>query len=268
MKTRSPVKKLAAVVLAASALVGCSVSAPSAAKNPVVAPPAVELSAPSYQVLVEEASEHSKKMSEFLAQLALTDAQKTELKGVFKNALERAKPMHEALKPLVTGESVDTTTLQAAMATALKEDAANDAKTMEELRQVLTPEQRTLIANKLMEMSQQSVDDDPHSKLFTKLMDKASSQLTMSETQKAAFNQMKSDLLAFWAANRAAYYTAMAKHMQDGKEHDLHHEFERLIAGWNTNSAVSFIASLDQSQRQAMVAWKEGLMEKIASKLQ
>jgi hypothetical protein len=112
------------------------------------------------------------------------------------------------------------------------------------------------------------VDEDPHTKLYMKLVDKAASQLTMNETQKAAFNQMKSDFMAFWAANRVAYYTAMAKHMQDGKEDDLHHEFERLIAGWNTNSAVSFIASLDQSQRQAMVAWKEGLMDKIASKLQ
>ncbi len=268
MKTRSPVKKLAAVALAASALVGCSVSAPSATKQPLVAPPSVELSVPSYQVLVDEKSEHKKMMSEFLAKLALSDAQKTQLKGVVKDALARGKSMMDEIKPLVTGQTVDKAALKSAMATMLKEDAAQDAKTMEAVRQVLTPDQRTLIADKLMEMSEKSTADDPHTKMYMKLMDKAGSQITMNETQKAAFAQMKSDFMAFWDANRVAYYKAMAKHMKDGKEHDLHFEFERLAEGWNTDSAVNFVASLDQSQRQAMVAWKEGLLAKIASKLQ
>jgi len=267
MKTRSPMKKLAAVAVAASALVGCSVNAPSTAKQPLT-PPAVEFRAP-YQVLVEAdgaaMDEHKQKMSAFMAQLALTDAQKTQLKGVIKGALERAKPIQTEMKPLVTAPEIDRTALRAAIEVAMKADAAQDAQTLEEVKGILTDAQRTLIANKLNELSTR--EDDPHMKLFEKLMDKAEEQVTLNEQQKEAFSQLKSAMRDFWMTNRAAYYQAMATHMQSGSQSDLQAELERLNEGIPSDAMVTFMASLDQSQRQMLVAWKEGLMDRIAAKL-
>ena len=268
MKTRSPMKKLAAMVVAASALVGCSVNPPSTAKQPMI-PPASALSAPSFQVLVEAdeetASEHKKKMAEFLAQLALSDAQKTQLKGVIKGAFERAKPIHTEMKPLITAPEIDRTALRAAIEVAMKADAAQDAQTMEEVKQVLNPAQRTLIADKLVEMAGKM--EDPHMKLIDTMMDKAAEQVTLSATQQEAFSQLKSAMRDFWMTNRGAYYKAMAAHMKSGSQADLQAEFARLNEGIPTDAMVTFMASLDQSQRQKLVAWKEGLMERIASKL-
>lgn len=265
MKTRSSMKRFAAGVLAASALVGCSMKAPSAAPPPAVTP--AELTPPGLEVLVKKDGVHSEKMKEFLAQLALSEDQKTQLKAVVKDAFAKAKSMHERIKPLLTGETVDTSLLEPAIASALKEDAANDAETMQAMRDVLNSEQRTLIAKTIMKLSQKPVDEDPHTKLFNKLMDKAAEQVSLSESQKAGFAQMKSDLMAFWTENRVAYYAAMAKHMEDGDKQALQAKFEELIENWKTDSAVSFIASLDQSQRQTMIAWKEGWLDKIAGKL-
>jgi hypothetical protein len=265
MKTRSPMKKLAAVAVAASALVGCSVSAPSTINQPVVAPPTTELTAPAFQVLVEDKSEHSKKMSEFLAKLALSQNQKSELKSVLRSAFERAKPIQSELKPLVTAPEIDRTALRAAIEVAMKADAAQDAQTMEEARKVLTEAQRTLIADKLMEMSQS--EDDPHTKMFEKLMEKAGEQVTMTEKQQMAFNQLKAAFRDFWMTNRAAYYSAMAMHMRNGDQSQLQGEFERLNEGIPTDAMVTFMATLNQEQRQKLTAWKESLLEKIQAKL-
>ena len=266
MKTRSPMKKLAAMVVGASALVGCSVNPPSTTKLPVT-PPA--LTAPTFQVLGEaedaDKAEQSKKMQEFLAQLALTEAQKTQLKSVIKGAFERAKPIQAAIKPLATAPEVDRTALKAAIEVAMKADAAQDAQTLEEVKQVLTESQRMLIANKLNEMATKK--DDPHMKMIDKLIEKASEQITMTTEQKEAFSKLKSAMHDFWMENRGAYYKAMATHMTSGSQADLQAEFTRLNAGIPTDAMVTFTASLDQSQRQKLVAWKEGLMERIASKL-
>lgn len=265
MKTRSPMKKLAAVAVAASALVGCSVSTPSTVNQPLAAPPAAELTAPAFQVLVEAKSEHSKKMSEFLTKLALSSEQKTTLKGVLSNAFERAKPIQAEIKPLVTAPQIDRTALRSAIEVAMKADAAQDAQTMEEARKVLTMEQRMLIADKLDEMSKR--EDDPHTKMFERLMDKAGEQVTMTEPQKEAFKQLRTAFRDFWMTNRGAYYTAMAAHMRNGDQQKLQAEFERLNEGVPTDAMVSFMASLDQSQRQKLVTWKENLMERIQKKL-
>jgi uncharacterized membrane protein len=258
-------KKLAAVVVAASALVGCSVSAPSTANQPLIAPPASALSAPTYQVLVEDSSEHKKKFEEFMKQLALSEDQKTQLKSIVKNALERAKPLQAELKPLITAPTIDRSALSTAVQNAMKADAAQDAQTLEEVRETLSPEQRTLIADKLTEMSTR--EEDPHTKMFEKLMDKAGMQITMTESQKTAFSNLKTAFMDFWKTNRAAYYTAMAMHMKEGDQAKLQAEFERLNAGVPSEAMIDFMANLDQSQRQKLVAWKEGLMQKIANKL-
>lgn len=267
MKTRSPLKKLAAAALAASALVGCSVSAPSTVNQPVVVPPAAELMAPAYQVLVEDKQDHSKKLTEFLTKLALTDEQKTQLKGVVKDAFERAKTLQTEIKPLVTAPEIDRKALTTAIQNAMVADAAQDAQTLEGVRVVLTPAQRTLIADKLMEMSKADVENDVHTKMFEKLMDKAGEQITMTAAQKEAFSKLRTSFLDYWKTNRSAYYTAMATHMRDGDQQQLQLELERLNGSIPTDAMVSFMASLNQEQRQKLATWKEELMAKISSKL-
>jgi hypothetical protein len=264
MKSRSPVKKLAAAAVAATALVGCGLGANAPDPRPAVVPPPVEWSQPAFEVLVED-SDASKAHAEFFAKLALTEAQKTQIKGVIRDALKRMEPLREAMKPLVTGKTVDRAALSAGIAKALKADAEQDAQTMAELRAVLTDAQRKLLADTLTEMGTRQ--DDPHTKIFEKLMDKAADQIQMTEDQKMDFAQVKADFLEFWKTHRAAYMTSMAKFMHDGKQHDLHHEFERLNAKLSTDSMVAFVSELDQSQRQKLVAWKESWLDKIASKL-
>ncbi len=264
MKTRSPVKKLAAAVVAAGVLVGCTVSSPSTAPKAIAPAPVAELSGPAFELLVDD-TKHSKMASEFLAKLALSEAQKTELKGVIKAAFEKMKPIQAALKPLVTGPEIDRTALSAAIKVAMQADAAQDAQTMEAVREILTPTQRKLLADKLKEMA--TSEDDPHMKIFEKLMDKAGAQVTMTATQREAFTQLKSAFMGFWTTNREAYMTAMAKHMEDGNEQELHQEFARLSETIPSDAMISFMASLDQSQRQTLIAWKEEWQNKIVSKL-
>lgn len=268
MKTRSPMKKLAALVVAASALVGCSVNSPLAAKQPAL-PSDDALLTPHYQVLVEadtvKAKHHKKKASEFMAKLALTDAQKTQLKAVMKEALDKAIALQKSKASLLTGAEIDPKALMAGIEDAIKQDAIQDAQTMEAVKQVLDDAQRTLVADKLMEMA--SKQDDPHTKLFDKLMDKVGKQITMTAEQKAAFDTLKTDFKDFWLENRAAYYQAMAAHMKSGSQADLQAAFERLGQNLPADSMVAFLSTLDQDQRQALVAWKEKLMARIAAKL-
>lgn len=278
MKTRSPMKKLAAAVVAASALVGCSAQAPSTSKTPII-PPAAELSSPAYQVLVEESehsmmaehhkmlSEHHKKLAEFLAKLNLSEEQKTKLKGVIKSAFARAKALQAEYKPLVTAKTIERPALHAAIAAALKADANLDTQTLSEVREILTPEQRTMIAEKLMEMEKRKSEDDAHTKMFEKLMDKAGEQITMTEAQKSHFTQLRSSFLEFWKKNRAEYYMAMGKFMTHDNRDELRKTLTRLNESMPTNSVVEFMASLDQSQRQALAEWKEKWMESVAKKL-
>ncbi|MNX07205.1 hypothetical protein D3C86_368810 [compost metagenome] len=269
MKTRSPLKKLAAAALAASALVGCSVSAPSTANQPVVLPPAAEIISPAFQVLVDEKSdehmEHAKKLKEFLAKLALTSEQKTQLKGVVRDAFQRAKSLQAEIRPIATAPEIDRAALTMAIQNAMAEDAAQDAQTLEGVRVVLTESQRALIADKLTEMSKK--EDDAHTKLFEALMEKAKEQVTMTDAQKEGFSKLKTAFMGYWKSNRSAYYMVMAAHMHDGNQERLRMELAKLNANMPVETMVDFMASLNQEQRQKLATWKEKLMEKIQSKL-
>jgi hypothetical protein len=269
MKTRSPLKKLAAAALAASALVGCSVSAPSTVNQPVV-PPAAELISPAFQVLVDEKvdekkDEHAKKLAEFLAKLALTSEQKTQLKGVVRDAFQRAKSLQAEIRPIATAPEIDRAALTLAIQNAMAEDAAQDAQTLEGVRVVLTESQRALIADKLTEMSKK--EDDAHTKMFEALMEKAKEQITMTDAQKESFSKLKTAFMGYWKSNRSAYYMAMAAHMRDGNQQRLQMELAKLNANIPVETMVAFMASLNQEQRQKLATWKEKLMEKIQSKL-
>lgn len=263
MKSRTFVKKLAALAVTAGALAGCGVSTNAPAPQPLLAP-AAESSHPVFEVLVE-GSDHKKAHAEFMAKLALTAEQKTEIKAAMLNALERMKPIREKMKPLVTGETVDKAALSKAITELMQVDAQQDAQTMAELRAILTESQRKLIADKLISMA--SSTEDPHTKMFERLMKQASGQVKLNAAQRASFAKVKADFLGFWQANRAAYYKHMASFMWHGKKEQLQQEFEQLHAKWPTESAVDFMAELDQSQRQSLVAWKEQKLEKFASKL-
>lgn len=264
MKSRPVIKKLAALAVTAGALVGCGVGGNTPAPQPLAAPPTAEWSHPAFEVLVEN-SDHKKAHEEFMAKLALTSEQKTQIKGVMLNALERMKPIREKMKPLVTGEKVDQAALDSAIAEYVKEDAKQDAQTMSELRAVLTEAQRKLVADKLIAMS--TSKQDPHKQMFEKLMKEAAGKIKLTTEQKQSFMKMKSDFMSFWDANREAYLTKIASFMWHGKQEMLQQDFENLSSKWPKESAVSFIAGLDQSQRQAMVDWKEQWLAKFESKL-
>lgn len=275
MKTRSPMKKLAATMVAASALVGCSVGAPSTIKAPDMAP-AFDLSAPAVQGIDEATSarmkamhehmtaDHMKKMAEFLQKLNLSETQKTELKNAIKKAFERNKSLRAEVKPLVIGEKVDRMALKSVLDEVMKKDAIEDAQTLEDVRTILTWKQRMMIVEKLQ--AKTSHEDDEHTKLFRKLIDKAGQEISLNEAQKESFRQLKSSVLDYWKQNRMEYYTAMATYLQSGNKGALKTQLENLNAKFPSEAAANFMASLDQAQREKLVHWKETLMEKIESK--
>lgn len=269
-------KKLAAAMVAASALVGCSVGAPSTISKPDMAP-TFELSAPDVQVhdAVKTArmkamhehmtAAHMKKMAEFLQKLELSETQKTELKSALKNAFERAKPLRAEIKPLVLGAMIDRMALKSAIADVMKKDASMDAQTLEEVRTILNWKQRMMIVEKLN--AKTAHEEDEHTQLFRKLIDKAGDEIALNEAQKESFMKLKSSFLDFWKQNREAYYSAMATYMQSGNKGALKTELETLNAKFPTDEAVNFMASLEKEQREKLVHWKETLTEKIESKL-
>ena len=168
MKIRMPLRKVAAAFLAATAMAGCSVNAPATAPAPA---PHAAVQNPVFQVFVDD-MDHKKAHAAFMAKLKLTEEQKTQLKGIIVAAIDRAKPIRDELKPLVTAPEIDRTALRTGIEVAMKADAAQDAQTMAEVRNVLTAEQRQILADKLNEMA--TSQDDPHMKLMEKLMDKVS----------------------------------------------------------------------------------------------
>lgn len=277
MKTRSPIRRMAVTVVAASALTACQAAPtsgppPSVLAGPPISGPQVsgpadtgsQVADPSTAMNDATGMGHSAHAG-FLAQLKLTEAQIQQLKTVVKTAIARTKPFRDAINPLITAPEVDRTAVRSAFEVFMQADAMQDAQTLAEARTVLTEEQRTLLASKALEMG--TTPDDPHMKLIDKMFDKVPTKVTMTAEQQAAFGQLRAAMRDFWMSNRAEYMTSMGTFMQNGDQEALRETFARLAKNVPVDAMVGFMASLDQSQRQALVAWKEDLLARIQAKL-
>lgn len=267
MKTRIPLRRMAVTVAAASALTACQAA-------PTNAPPPSILAAPPASG--SQVSDPSSSMSDamamggaahagFLAQLKLTETQIQQLKGIVKSAIARTKPLRDAINPLITAPNLDRTAVRSAFEVAMQADAMQDVQTMAEARAVLTEEQRNLLASKASEMG--TTPNDPHMKLIDKIFDKVPAKVTMNAEQQEAFAQLRAAMRDFWMSNRAEYMASMGSFMQNGDQEALRETFVRLAKNVPVDAMIGFMASLDQSQRQALVAWKEDLLARIQAKL-
>lgn len=265
--TRKTVICLATAVTAASIqLTGCG-RTPSQPHTPPMAQPAIPPSATQQadQTLDDLRQWHQNMM----AQLALTDEQKTQLRAIkeryrdpsFKQAL---KDKIQQLGTQISGETVDQEALEQTfneLLAAFRGKAPQMATKAGEIRDVLTAEQRQRIGTILSDNADaiKNMMDRLRDRGFTEL----SANLNLNAEQSAALQRLKeldeqADEARF-DTMRAAITTFMA----NGNQESLRASLESVLTSEHIDDTVDWIASLDRTQRQQLVTNLMAYMAKM-----
>jgi hypothetical protein len=238
MKTRLALKKWAAAAIACSWLAACS-NAP-----PVATPPAAQAPPYGLQNLAELNDPHAV----LVEQMQLTRSQLRAIKNALVNAVHISQPMLEMLRPWLTAAEVNEVALNSVLGTLMELDAAQDTQFMVELRDILTPTQRALLADALLQFP------ETHQSIMESLTEElnlaTASHLELTPEQAEQFNQFAGDFLSFWEAYQGAYLQAMADHLRNGDRSQLQATMDSLNRLYDTTPAATFLAGLEQVQRQ------------------
>ncbi|MFP5501463.1 MAG: hypothetical protein ACLGIN_03170 [Candidatus Sericytochromatia bacterium] len=255
---RWSLKRVTGGVIAAGRLIGCAGQAPATAP----APPALQEAGPARQVLMDSEA-YGKRLSELMARLALSEAQKEEVKGVIQQAFEIGRPMMKLFKALVADPAVDQETLAAGMKALILMDAVQDAQTMASLRGVLTAEQRQVVAEAIPEL----LASRELNELLREVTGGFAEKLELSASQREKFDRMMADFESFWKEHEEALLAAMAKHMTEGGQLELQKTFEAINRRYDTDSLAAFLASLDRSQRRTLNEAIDSLEDQVLERL-
>jgi uncharacterized membrane protein len=242
MKTRLALKKWAIAALTGPWLAACSSTAP------VATPPVAQ--APQYgvQSLQELPDPHAA----LVERLQLTRSQIRAIKNALVNAVHISQPMLEMLRPWLSEAEVNEVALNSVLGTLMTMDAAQDTQFMHELREILTPTQRALFADALLQFP--DIHSGAMAGLTAELTTATAERLALTTDQSDQFNQFTGDFLNFWDAYQMAYMKAMAEHLKNGDRSQLQATMESLNRLYETNSAAAFLGGLDQAQRQKVLA--------------
>jgi Spy/CpxP family protein refolding chaperone len=245
-------RRLLATLIGLGMLAGCGKAMPVA--NQVGAPPQT---AESFSV------QHGGRTARMFAGLNLTAEQKQQIKDIIVQAHKDRKADKGALKELITAKTVDRDALTAAIEAKLaKHDEMIDrkVKTVSAIREVLTPTQRQTFAKNLTSKGKAKSAEDRQKRYRAKL-DRIADRLKMTDVQKAKFEAVL-DAYATgsearherWAAKKAA----MAEFMVSGDEAALKTALQAGKPDVPVAAIVDAVASLDQGQRQRMMAMHRG----------
>ncbi|MEB3198301.1 MAG: hypothetical protein VKP62_13965, partial [Candidatus Sericytochromatia bacterium] len=102
----------------------------------------------------------------WLQRLALSDGQLRRLRNIVHDALGMTEPMLDQVRPLLSAAVVDEGQLQAALARVMRQDAVQDAMTLEQIRLTLTPAQRLQVAHGISHFA------GSHRMVFERMLDR------------------------------------------------------------------------------------------------
>ncbi len=207
--------------------------------------------------------------------LGLTDKQKEEIRAIIVK--HRCGPQQTSqamaeLKAAMVAPTIDTAALTSALNAKITDRTAKvDAKVamLADIRQVLTPEQRTKFAEKKGKRGK-GAGKEAFKEHGQKHMDRLAEKLGLNKAQRQAFEDVRT---AYGAnkeaikANRAARHQAIADFMKSGDTDALKAALMAIKPSVPVDAMVKAIASLTQDQRKKLVEMKEQHRAKMCERL-
>ena len=218
---------------------------------------------------------HCGGMSHHWQGLGLSDTQKASIREIIYKHHCGPKQTSQAmadLKAAMVAPTIDTAALTAALNAKIADRSAKIDKrvaTLTDIRNVLTPEQRTKFAERKGKAGE-GAGKEALKEGGKKHLDRLAEKLGLNQVQRQAFE----DVGTAWKANkeehhanRAARHQAIASFMKSGDADALKTALQAIKPSVPVDAMVKAIATLTQDQRKKLIEMKEQRHAKMCERL-
>jgi hypothetical protein len=247
---------MAAAIAATTAMFGCTSAQPAATGQA-----ASEARYGLTQAPVCSACGHA----DFIRTLQLSPQQGHALRAAMKDTIRATNPMMALLRDLTLPHPVAPMALSQGLDSLLQLDAIQDARTLEQIRAVLTPPQRAQLAEAMREFP------STHAGILGTMGEHATAMATqrlkLSPTQQALFTAVARDYERFWQVHKEAYMEAIARHLVAGGEAELRASLAALASKLSMDSTAAFLGSLSPDQQRQLITSLQRARHHMVSKI-